>query len=176
MQIIYLNMNFLKSIIMNLPQDKQISINYKFSLLNLILLIVGVAIIVTLAILYFNKAKELDEQIALTKAANAELVVWKDKDGLNNAKIEALETQNTKTFLAFETQDEEIKKLQGAVKEMSKYLKKQGSVTNFSTTTDVTATGDTKVIENPEEPNFPVYESNFEQKDDKGKTWSIGFI
>src|SRR5690606_18749044 len=69
-----------------------------------------------------------------------------------------------------------IKKLQETVKEMSKYLKKQGSVTNFSTTTDVTATGETKVIDNPEEPSFPIYESNFEQKDDKGKTWSIGFI
>lgn len=161
-----------------IPKDRKIpvKIDYEFSLFSLLRRIAGIAIIVVLAILYFDKSAQLEEQLTLTEAANAEMEVWKDKDGLNNAKIQSLETENTETFLKFATKDAAIVALQADVKRMEKYLRKQGSVTNFSTSTDVSATGNTEVTENTEDPTSPTYTSKFEQKDEKGKVWAFGTI
>lgn len=74
-------------------------------------------------------ADNYSELKKLNEVANQEIVSWKGKDGLSRAKIEVLETRNTKAFLALETQNETLKLLQSEVKEMSKYLKKKGSVT-----------------------------------------------
>ena len=92
----------------------------------LIVLILLLAFLGNYAFNLHSNYKELEQ---LNEAASAELQVWKDKDGLNRGKIAVLETQNTKTFLAFQTQDSTIKELQSTVKDMQKYLKKQGSVT-----------------------------------------------
>lgn len=141
---------------------------------RIIVEIVLVLLVIILSVMYFNKNSDYKEQLSLNSTATAELVKWKDKDSLNNAKIEVLTTQNTKDFLAFRSLDSSIAKLQSDVKEMSKYLKKQGSVTNLSTTTTVDITNPTEVIENPEEPQSPTYKSNISLKDKDGKEWIYG--
>lgn len=93
--------------------------------------IIGILAIIVLVLLFlFHRSNQkYNEQVNLNEAAASELITWKDKDGLNRAKIDVLTTQNTKTFLAYETADKSIKELQSEVKLMQKYLKKQGSVT-----------------------------------------------
>ena len=161
-----------------IPKDRKVpvKIDFEFSLFSLVRRFAGIAIIAVLAYLYWGAKNQLAEQVTLQEAAVAEMEVWKDKDGLNNARIQSLETENADTFLKFASKDEAIVALQADVKRMNKYLKKQGSVTNFSTTTDVTATGETEVIVNEQEPEFPTYKSRFEQKDDKGKIWAFGNV
>jgi hypothetical protein len=67
-------------------------------------------------------AKELK---ILNEALDAEIVVWKDKDGLNNAKIVAFESRDSETFINLQTQDTLIKELQDEVKKAN--LKATGS-------------------------------------------------
>ena len=143
---------------------------YKRTIIEIVL----VLLVIILSVMYFNKNSDYKEQLSLNSAATAELVKWKDKDSLNNAKIESLTTQSTKDFLAFKSLDSSIAKLQSDVKEMSKYLKKQGSVTNLSTTTTVDTTNPTEVIENVEEPQSPTYKSNISMRDKDGKEWIYG--
>lgn len=161
---------------MKLPQDKKIPVklDFELSLFSLVRRLVGIAVIVILAILYFNKRNELQEQLTLNEAVNAKLETWVDKDGLNRAKIQALETSNTKTFLALQTRDSSIIQLQKDVKSMNRYLKKQGSVTNFSTQTDIVTSGETEVIPNDIEPEYPIYKSQFNLIDKNNKSWVLG--
>lgn len=161
-----------------IPKDRKVpvKIDFEFSLFSLVRRFAGVAVIAILAYLYFDAKNQLAEQVTLQEAAVAEMEIWKDKDGLNNARIQSLETESAETFLKFASKDEAIVALQADVKKMEKYLKKQGSITNFATTTDVTATGETEIIENETDPELPTYKSQFEQKDDKGKIWAFGSV
>lgn len=63
----------------------------------------------------------------LNEALDAELLTWKDKDGLNNAKIIAFEAKDADTFLDLETKDSLIIELQKEVKDAK--INKGGSVT-----------------------------------------------
>lgn len=161
---------------MKLPKDKKIPvvINTEISLFKLIRRAVGIAIIVILATLLLNSRRELEEQIILQEAIHAELETWIDKDGVNRARIQSLETSNTKDFLKLTTKDSSIIALQKSVKSMEKYLKKQGSVTNFSTSTGIDTSAKTKVIENKVQPQFPIYWSDFNLQDKQGKSWVYG--
>lgn len=71
----------------------------------------------------YNTEKDLINSLQDT------LKVWKDKDSLNHAKIQVIETQKTKDFLNLQTKNEEIQKLQQLVKDNQKKLKDKGSVT-----------------------------------------------
>jgi hypothetical protein len=94
-----------------------------------IILVVAIGVIIWLSTQVMNKNSQIEELEGLNEAAASELQIWKDKDGYNRGRIDALETESTKTFLAFQTQDTLIRELQAQVKTMDKYLKKQGSVT-----------------------------------------------
>lgn len=159
---------------LNLPKDKSIKIDFEFSLFSFIRRFAGIAIIVILATLYFNNRRELIEKSNLYDATQAQLETWIDKDGVNRAKIQSLETSNTKEFLKLATKDDAILELQASVKDMKRYLKKQGSVTNISTETDITTSAETEVIPNKIEPNFPIYKSNFNLLGNKGESWVFG--
>jgi hypothetical protein len=111
----------------------------------------------------------LKEQETLQEALNAKLDVWKAKDGLNHAKIQVLETRNTRDFLSLQTNDATVKELQRTVKEFEKYLKKQGSATVVTTSTDVDTSSETEVTFLPGDSIFPVYTSQFNLKG-----WVIG--
>lgn len=96
----------------------------------ILLILLGFAVSRFYGVIKTNK--ELQD---LNRVANQEIETWKGKDGLNRAKIEVLQTRDTETFLAFQSQDSTLKQLQSEVKEMSKFLKKQGSVTIIKTET-----------------------------------------
>ena len=111
---------------------------------------------------YYNTSQDLQEQVTLTEAANAKMETWRGKDGLNRAKIQALETRNSEAFLKMATNDSSILALQYAVKGMERYLRDQGSVTNFSTETGISTSSETEVIPNDTLPEFPSYRSEFD--------------
>ena len=126
-----------------------------------IALIVSLILIIVLALFANRYYGKYQESTQLNDAANAELIVYKDKDGYNRAKIETLQTANYKTFLAFQTQDSAIKELQRVVKENSKYLRERGSVTNFNTNTSINTSSPTEVTFNPID-SLPEYRSKFD--------------
>ena len=90
------------------------------------------AIIILLLLLtgagfYIKKLKTDNREINdLYAVQAAELQTWKNKDGLNMAKIESFKTRETETFLEMKTKDSEIIRLQELVKEKNKYIKQQG--------------------------------------------------
>jgi len=103
-------------------------------------IIVLIALVGGFAYWGYNQMQKKEEQVQLNQALASELETWKDKDGFNRAKIEVLETQSTKTFLAIQTQDSLIKELQELVEKNTRYLKEVGNsvtllegVTKFDT-------------------------------------------
>ena len=110
---------------------------------------------------YFQDRQKLKERENLEEALNAKLDLWKDKDNINHAKIQVLETRNTKDFLALKSNDSTVKELQKVVKEFGKYLKKQGSATVVTTSTDVNTSSGTEVSFLPGDSIFPIYKSKF---------------
>jgi|VirMetMinimDraft_7_1064189.scaffolds.fasta_scaffold02852_5 hypothetical protein len=99
-------------------------------------------IIIALAILLLffwwrgrEKASQLGEQIAFNEVLTDSLKTWKDKDGINRARISVFESQETKTFLRLKTTDSLIMALQTKVNEFQKQLKNSGNVTVFQTET-----------------------------------------
>lgn len=106
----------------------------KLKTLTLIILVIIVALLIPYALNLKNSNEEL---VTLNESVNAELQTWIDKDGLNRARIEAIETKSTETFLAIKSQDSIIKELQNTVKEYGKYIKKQGSASIVETVTRV---------------------------------------
>lgn len=111
-----------------------------------LLIIILLVVIGILFYMWNNSRAEAREQSNLVESLNADLQTWKDKDSLNHARIQIIETQRTKDFLAIQTNDSLVKELQSTVNDFKKYLKKQGSVTIVKTTTDVSTKAETEVI------------------------------
>lgn len=121
------------------------SITGKVSLSNILNIILVIAILV-LGNMYFTEKDLRIEQEDLVEASNSELQLWKNEAGQNMAKIQVLETQNAKTFLAFKTQDSTIKELQALVKENRRLLKKnQGAAAVIKSETKIDTTAVTTV-------------------------------
>jgi len=99
------------------------------------------------------------EQVSLVEALNDEIKIWKDKDSATHAKIQIIETAKAKDFVAMEIMDSTVKNLQQTVSEFSKYLKKQGSVTNITNVTEVYNSAGTVVSK--DSTGNAVYKSNF---------------
>jgi len=142
--------------------------------------IVIIVLIIFIGILvYFqnNSKNKINEQTNLISSYNSNIKTWKDKDKLNRAKIEVIETQKAKDFLSLKAKDSIISKLQEVVHDFKKQLAHQGSVTIIEGTTDVsTQTGteviskDTVIVQN----NiyiYPEYKSKFNLN-----SWVIGNI
>jgi hypothetical protein len=90
-----------------------------------------------------NKAKENEN---LIEALNDTIVIWRDKDSLSNSKIQTLKTEKVKDFLKIKSKDKQITDLQDVVKKYQSELKNGGSVTNFTSVTNVNSKGKTQVI------------------------------
>lgn len=140
-------------------KDKQIKIDYSFSLFSFIRRFSGLAIILVLAWFLFKKSSKYEELLQLNEVVTEELQISKNEKGELVAKIGAFETQRTEDFIKFATKDSLTLELQKEVKNMRKYLKKQGSVTQFSSEGNVQTTTDTEVQTDPS--GNPVYLSNF---------------
>lgn len=123
-----------------------------------ILILLLLVIIVILGGVMVGWRNTISEKEGLLSSMNAELITWKDKDSLNHAKIETIQTENTKAFLALTTQDSTIKELQNVVHDFRKYLKNRGSVTNVTNVTEVHNHAGTIVT--TDSANNPVYTSN----------------
>lgn len=101
---------------------------------NKIIIVLSIVVLILGGLMYRScEIKKNDNN--LLEASKAELVTWKDKDGLNRARILALESKSHKDFLNMKTKDSSIIELQEEVKKMKKYIKEQGSVTTIKTET-----------------------------------------
>lgn len=123
--------------------------------------VVAILVLLLFAGLWWHERSKLDEQLSLNEAQAAEMEVFKNKEGQYVAKIQSFETQRAKDFLAFQSRDSLIIELQKDVKSMKKFLKDKGSVTNFTSQTQVDTSSETEVIPNESEPSFPSYRSKF---------------
>ena len=142
-------------------KNREIKVNYTFSLYSLIRRGLGIGIIILLISLYTSNRFALQEQITLNEALQDTVQVWKGKDGLNRAKITVLETRDSEDFIKLATKDSAVLALQQEVKDMKRYLRRQGSVTNFDSNTDIDTSSPTEVVDNPDKPEFPSYKSKF---------------
>lgn len=134
---------------------------------NIIILILVILLIGLSAFVGYKK-DSYEEIEALQEAYTKELELYRDEDGILRAKIETLETSSAKVFLAFKTRDSAIIKLQKIVKENTKYLKKQGSVTHMTTNTVIDTAVETKV---EYKDSFPIYKGNINLD-----RWVYGYI
>lgn len=128
--------NFVKSFIQNMKLNQ--------ILFWIVVLFIGITIFLTFQLR--NTKKQLEIQRNLVTALNSEAEVWKDKDSILHAKIQIIETESVKEFLAIKSMDNNIKALQAEVKKFQKYLKNGGSVTQVSSTTSVDTTLTSVVI------------------------------
>lgn len=141
-------------------KNRQVKVDYEFSLFSLLRRGAGIIIILILAYFLFQARGQITEQNNLNIALADSVQTWKGKDGLNRAKISTLETSKTKEFLALATKDSSVIALQQEVKEMRRYLRNKGSVTNFSSDTTVDTSSPTEVT--VDNSGNPTYKSKFD--------------
>lgn len=82
-------------------------------------IVVLIGLTMSLLFLYGKERANYKEQANLYNAINGELQTWKDKDSLNNAKIQIIQTEKAETFL-------ELKNLEGINLELQNLIKNQG--------------------------------------------------
>lgn len=88
------------------------------------LLLIALVVIGLITIKTCNGYKDtLNERELLVKSLNDSIQYFKDKDGLNKARISVLETSNLEYFTSLELRDQEIKNLQNLVSKNRKNLK-----------------------------------------------------
>lgn len=141
-------------------KDKQIKIDYSFSLYKVVRRTAILAIFAILAFYLYDKNKAYEELVQLNKVATEDLQVSRNKNGELVAKIGSFETQRTEDFIKFASKDSLTLALQREVRNMRKYLKKQGSVTNFSSESNITTSSGTQV--SSDKSGSPVYKSDFD--------------
>ena len=130
----------------------------------ILLLILGFLAYITMS----NNAGKI-EALGLVESLNAEVIQWRDKDSLNHAKIQVIETGRTNDFLAIKSNDSTVIALQKTVERFEKYLERQGSVTNITNVTEVHNHYETVV--SYDKDSLPVYSSEFNLDN-----WVIGNI
>lgn len=140
-------------------EDKNIEINYTFSLKSLIKNSIIFGIMIILMISYYNKHNSFMELEELNLRVMDSLVISKNSNGEFEALIRTIETENTKTFYELQSKDSIIIDLQKEVKKNKKYLKNRGSVTNISSNTNIGIKTESEVIK-ASDSSF-VYKSAF---------------
>ena len=107
----------------------------------------------------------LKEKEGLIEAINAEMIVWKDKDGSNHSKIQVLETQNLKDFLSIQSKDSSIAELQRLAKQYKGKLKEGSSITTIKGETTISDSAPTIVsfteTQQSKDTIYPTYTSHF---------------
>lgn len=125
----------------------------------IIFILALIGVIFVLLNMYKEEKDKKEEQISLIESANDTIQFWKTKEGKNAAKISVLETMSSKTFLAFQSQDETIRELQKLVKDNNKLFKNsKGSASIIKSETNIDATGATTVT--PGANGDPIYSAN----------------
>lgn len=135
----------------------------------IILLLISAFIICKL---YFQLIKTKNEIINIEnfeKVLNDSIKFYKNKNNENVAKIKVFETEKLKDFIKIKTKDSVVTELQKQLRKNKKFLKKQGSITKFSTITKVKIVEKTIVKNNNYTSQFNlnnwVYGNSFASKD-----------
>lgn len=110
----------------------------------------------------WDQKQTISEKDGLLTSMNDTLKVWKDKDGLNHGSIGVITTTDPKDFINLPTNDPEIKRLQAEVEKYRKQIKNRGSVTTVTSNTSADIKVPTVVVQQPQDPNFPIYRSKFD--------------
>jgi hypothetical protein len=127
---------------------------------NRAIILVLFAALIFFSVEYFNERNKRIEQENLVTASNDELETWVNKNGENVAKIAVLETEKSKTFLAFESKDIIIRELQQLVRDNKKLFNNSKGVAGIiKSETNINAIGVTTVIQDTVN-NSPIYKSN----------------
>jgi hypothetical protein len=144
-------------------KDRQINFG-TYSLFSTLKSIALIIAFIIMAKMWFGERQQRIEQETLVEASLDELQVWKNKNGESLAKIQVLETQNSKNFLAFQTKDSTILELQRLVKENRKLFKdSKGTAGIIKSETNIDAVGDTEVTQDSI-LGSPVYTSKINDK------------
>lgn len=114
----------------------------KSNILNIFLFIFIGLILISI----FLNTNKNSEKIDLIEALNSDLKKWKDIDSLNNAKIQVLQTEKTKTFLKLKTNDSLVKELQKLVKKKDKEYSSLYSATIFNSSTNINTSTVSEII------------------------------
>ena len=89
--------------------------------------IIIIAVLIASLFLLFNSnrktKKKLKEQVELYNSVTSSLDVWKDKDSLNNAKIQIVQTEKAKDFLKLQNLQGTNLELQNLIKQQEKKIK-----------------------------------------------------
>jgi hypothetical protein len=167
---------------MNIVKNKKMEEKQELKKSLTSILIIALLMLGTIFYLYTNSLKsQLKEQTNLVSSLNDTVKIWKDKDGLNHAKIEVIKTSSNKDFINLQSKDKEIVELQQLVKQYKKQLSKPGSsATNFTSETKIDNsfgikkdTIETKVVGN-DTIKLHKYEYDISLKDKKGIEWVSG--
>lgn len=125
-------------------------------------LLKNIALIILLVImtsLYLNERESRIVQENLNEASAQYIEVLKDANGNSLAKIQVLETESRKDFLAFKTKDSLIVELQKTVKENKRLLRNStGSASIVKTETQIDTVAVTTVVMDTIS-NTPTYKS-----------------
>jgi len=109
-----------------------------------------------------SRGAAIAEKEALSEALADSLVVWKNKQGIEHAEKQILQTARVKDFLKLKTKDKEILRLQAEVEKYKGKLGKSGSVT--------IVTGET-VIDTFYTQPVVIYKDNIFHKDSIKNKW-----
>lgn len=111
--------------------------------------VVSIIIIVILILLNIRSCKNTQDNkkdyVSTINALQDTMISYRNKDGIQIAKISLIETQSARQFLEIQSKDIEIVKLQGEVKENKKRLGKQGSVTIIGNSTQLNTIDTTRI-------------------------------
>ncbi len=130
---------------------------------NKIVFILSCILNLILMYILFNNTDKYKEQLQLNKSINDSLLVVKTQKGILKAKITSIETDSYVTFLQYESSNQEVQRLQQKVKEMKKYLKKRGSVTQVNTVVKVDTIIKTKIVY-VKNDTLPTFRNTFSDK------------
>lgn len=100
-------------------------------------IVVLLAIIFVLGLVTCNQSKKIDEKANFIDAMNDTLKIVRNKDSSTTASITAFRTDNYKQFLALQSKDATILRLQQVLKDNAAVVKNGGSVTTVGTSTGI---------------------------------------
>lgn len=112
---------------------------------NYLLLPISLLLILVISIICVKH--ELSESNDMINSLNNTIDIYKDKDSINHAKIQIIESNNIQSFTQLKTKDSVIIELQKLVKEYKNNIKNKGNITLLKTNTNIKNTSKSNVIQ-----------------------------
>lgn len=131
-------------------------------LIVVLILLLGASLV---AINY--RGRKMEEGRQVVEAMHDQIVVWKDKDSINHAKISVIETARVTDFINIMIKDSTINYLQSVAEKYKSRLKSQGSVVVVEGSTSIDQSFETTIDSIPSLDNvvYPTYISEFNLDD-----------